>query len=886
MSDTTARNNVQISSAGSNGSGGSTPVQAAPPVPSMLPVSEASRSTGRAAGQKAPMTMESLQSVRTRKQAVGRLAPTGVVAEQPSATNPNSSQLQIQLQLKAQEIEIAHLKKVLEKVSDTCTKPEDLPVQPTQQWMVDRIEKTESANRALLQKTDRLEAMALKREEDKKAVDTILETVPDIKRSIDSLYTWKKTQEAKSMVLRQDGVTLEKAMTTLQGEVANIDSQLTKRIDEQQKTLGSLSSGLNITLEFQKDVKKRDIFHKFDALSEKVTGIEKNESHTYEKTSSIGRDLDQLRVELDKYIGPFKEEHRSTGATLVEQLRSITLEQTKLPRVTEQTSNFKDDAAQLSSEHKKLQVSHKALCDDMSALKSKIEVVEKGTKETTRKHIQLAKDMESLHDHVSKMNISSADTQAPMLTNGSEGARLEQIQTELAEMAQNIATLGEDLGATELTTHDHANAIRTLQEDVPALFKDKLDPFKQAVEQRLETLDRKLEVQSGEVEKLNWLAKAQQAQLGTASRDLHDLKEGNKRLQSTIIQRMATQDAAVLEVTQQLGLKADVITTDNKMDVIRAALRVLQDQYNNITTDELHQRMVHWFVSTYPTAQNLLQDISSLQQDVQRLVQSGNQLQQARANHTSFDARTALAKNEEFGSKLDQQGKQIEKFQSAIAETETLRLGQEEQAKQIESVQAALSGLQSSMHSLNTNSPFAKAEAINVLKTAVDDLGVRVDQGFADAQQARIDTNNELRTSAGNQNDQRVKAEQQIRKSNIDLSNELNAVQESMDTLEKGFANHVAFSKGALGQLREDINTLQENYIEPNKDLFETYSFILVSVAQLQFIVEAMNQKLPGALEFTFKYDLNALALPPPQVEGQKTQNGSASSSGKGKSKQ
>lgn len=824
MSDTgtTVRNEVQISSAGSNGSGASTPVQAAPAVPSMLPISEASRNTGRplqqprAAGQKEPMTMESLQSVRTRKQAVGRFAtPTGVVvAERPSATNQSSSQLQVQLQLKAQQIEIAHLKKVLEKVSDKSTKPEALPGQPTQQRItMDRVEKMEKSNRTLSEKTKRLEAMALKRDEDKKAVDTmLLETIPDIKRNIDSLNTWKKTQEARSkcMVLRQE------EMTTLQGEIANIDSQLTKRVDEQQKTLGSLSSGLNMTLELRNDVKKRDIFHKLDALSEKVTDIEQNETHTYEKTSSIGRDLNQLRVELDKYIGPFKEEHRSTGVTIVEQLRSITLEQTKLPlpRVTEQTNNFKDDAAQLSSEHKKLQTSQKALSDDMVALKSKIEEVEKGAKETTQKHIQLTKDMESLH--LSKLNINSADTLAPMLTNGSEGARLEQIQAEMAEMAQNIATLGGDLEATELTTHEHADSIRSLQEDVPALFKEKLDPFKQAVEQRLETLDRKLGVHSGEVERLSGLAKAQQAQLVTATRDLHDLKEGNKRLQST----MATQDAAVLEVTQQLGLKADVITTDNKMDVIRAALRVLQDQYNNITTDELHQRMVHWFVSTYPTAQNLLQDISSLQQDVERIkpLQSGTQL---RVTHTSIDARTALAKNEELGSKLDQQGKQIEKFQSAISKTEALRLGQEEQAKQIESVQAALSGLQSSMHSLNTNSPFAKAEAINALEQAVNDLGVRVD--------------------------------------------------------------HVAFSQGALGQLRGDIDTLKKKYIEPNKDLFDSYSCILVSVAQLQFIVEAMNKKLPGALEFTFKYDLNALALPQPQVEEQETQNGSGSSKEKSK---
>ncbi|CAO2648228.1 Nn.00g074950.m01.CDS01 [Neocucurbitaria sp. VM-36] len=987
VGDTIGRNDFHTSSAGSGGSGASTPVRAAPPVPSMLPVSEGSASTGhlpqqeQAASLKQPRTLASLQRLKTRKTAMGHHAKSiGLVVEQPLAMTITTSQLNVQL--KAHQIEITHLKKALNELSKS-RKDEVLPAPSNQQRTItDRLEKFEKSSlpaelsstqisieqfKALSDRVGGLEAAALKRDKEYQTLakenekgNTMLETIPDIKNDIDSLKSWKTTQsnmpngvQLKDMILQEVKTTLDEAKTALKKENEQTEIHLTKRIDDHQKNLTSLSSGFNMSQRFQRDMEKQNLPDHLDDLSEQVRVIERNESSTYKETKANREDIDQLRLELDKHIGPFKEEHKSTSATIIQQIKSIRNEQAKLLAIAEQMNGFKNEAARLSSEQKELSTSqnalsnradalerisatavssnpaaetNKALIEDINerldkidvkvvesqrlveqvqSLESKVTEVEKSAENTTRTHKQFTKDIESLHGRISKLDVTLAEMQVPKPTNQSGGAQLEPLRTEIGDLKQNIALLAEGLEEAERNIHEHSNDISGLQEDVPALFREKLDPFKRKVEQQLETIYSSLNLHIGEDAGLNQSlrsstqspgndTKALQMQLDGTTRDLQRLQEEIKGLQTSTNQKMTIQDFHIQGVKEKLGSKADNAAMTAQLDIIKAAQQVQQDQYNNITTDELHQRMVHWFVSTYPNAQTLLHQFSGLQQELHRLqpliaqmdwiqsrsqdltmllnnaphlhilLQSSAELNRlpgslAKIDQASTDAKTALIKIDTFSVKMDQQAKQIDSVRMAISKTEKLHWKLEEQAKQIETVQGALSGLESSIHTLNPSSLYARIEAVDDINQAIKDLGGHFDQRFADERQARVNSNNEM-------------------------NDKTKAMAELLEAIRKELTSHTAFSQGALGQLREDFDTVNEKYIEPNKDIFGSFTTMVVIIAQLQAYIESVNEGLKHPITIAWDHDLNALLEPQPQEPD--NQDGSGSSKKKDKSKE
>lgn len=54
----------------------------------------------------------------------------------------------------------------------------------------------------------------------------------------------------------------------------------------------------------------------------------------------------------------------------------------------------------------------------------------------------------------------------------------------------------------------------------------------------------------------------------------------------------------------------------NQVEIIQASYVSLEDRYENISTDAIHQRMVHWFTENYPTAHNMVGLAQSVQQEL------------------------------------------------------------------------------------------------------------------------------------------------------------------------------------------------------------------------------------------------------------------------------
>jgi len=64
---------------------------------------------------------------------------------------------------------------------------------------------------------------------------------------------------------------------------------------------------------------------------------------------------------------------------------------------------------------------------------------------------------------------------------------------------------------------------------------------------------------------------------------------------------------------------SSVTVTQNDLDILRMALRNLESRYENMTTDAIYQKMVHWFAQSYPNAQNSVVLYRQLGQDFAEL---------------------------------------------------------------------------------------------------------------------------------------------------------------------------------------------------------------------------------------------------------------------------
>lgn len=65
------------------------------------------------------------------------------------------------------------------------------------------------------------------------------------------------------------------------------------------------------------------------------------------------------------------------------------------------------------------------------------------------------------------------------------------------------------------------------------------------------------------------------------------------------------------------GQKVEAL--EQRLEMTNRALQSLEDRYANITTDELHQRMVHWITKTYPNAPGFLNEMNHLKQELHKI---------------------------------------------------------------------------------------------------------------------------------------------------------------------------------------------------------------------------------------------------------------------------
>jgi hypothetical protein len=290
------------------------------------------------------------------------------------------------------------------------------------------------------------------------------------------------------------------------------------------------------------------------------------------------------------------------------------------------------------------------------------------------------------------------------------------------------------------------------------------------------------------------------------------------------------QDHEMQGFKNQLAAKQDTVTAEHSLDVIRLGVRNLQDQYNNITTDNLHQHMVHWFLAQYPS--NTADLLLRLQSAEQELNQLKSYWQQVSWIQSYAAALRALAKNGSAISPPIPNGS----FQQQIATNAN------------EAVDAARIAR-------------AKSEAadkrVTECNAEIQTLSAKLEELIAEERSTRA----EFVTKAGAEHSQRVLSEDKIRTSIHQLREETQKDTIIVSTSLASALTRLEQVETASNQLRDEYNTITSTVIEPNNDFLGRLREVFIAVAQLQQATAHLNQKLPRdkLLQLSWTHDLSPL---------------------------
>ncbi|KAF1835215.1 hypothetical protein BDW02DRAFT_296136 [Decorospora gaudefroyi] len=924
---------ARIMSPSSIGSGAGTPTgHAAPPAPSMLPAAISLHLLQRqneATGELLPISMHSLRNLQERKRAIAYHAKATILNDDSAV---HTVPPKLEASIKAHQYDIAHLKKerdeakkerddVTKKLETLSNRLVDLErkdisevvaalLQPLHKRLdaidegnldtvltnlradldklkpalgpSDPLEKTQPILQAsesltlqnqitqlnsLPERINKLEAASSKHADQAEVISGLKDDIGALRSAkelqkigIGTLISWKnglpETMDkvaVKQLVVQEVAARTANAKT-LQRDVKAMETRLSTRITGNEEEVKRLDEQAKTGLDFKATMQKLNIPAQLDRLSDRIKAVEDNESRTYDKasrnqdkvenlektTKSLGNRVDTLRKATDKrveglefdvetYIGRIKAGFLTTKSTVVQRLNKL-------------------------EEHE----------------------------------LSVAQRFDELEKHATSSTLPTPATPGPGFKKVGKpvtplSPKPNDSFTSIAQLDRDVKALQQDLEEmkglleeNENTFHQHANEISCLQKSVPQLFTENFDPFKLKIQEELSTVNSKLEADRSRLEApiqpQSSFGVAEQAQLQSTVQTLDTLKADVGQLQASLNAETAVRG-------QELLSKADKNDMNQQMDQLKFAINDFASRFNNITTDELHQQMVRWFVQMYPSNSMVLKQCERLQQEVDRLKSFEDQASWVRAHsHILSTLFKLVPQLQELANKAPElqtlvnkvSPSALEKIDQACSEAKTAATKaddacgkMDEHAKTVESLRVALTGLQQSFRNLNSDtSPFAKTEALSNVEETMKTLKSTI---------------NELRTTFGEAHETRVKVEGQM-KSSIRGFEQVRAALEPRVNNLAGRIDEIQASSSQIQQDFDKMNTL----VESNREFFGLIGKLLLVGAQLQQVVENLNQNLPkGPMKLDWVEYLPTLSLPNTNTNT----NEKSSGKGKGKSK-
>lgn len=686
-----------------------------------------------------------------------------------------------------------------------------------------------------------------------------------LRTDVDSLSTLKEDVNAlreQRQAMRGDAVKVM-IQTAIQPEIKKMD---TFRI-ENEKLFQEMHMTVQTNKKLCDDLDKRNLPAELQGLHTKIDQVESNESKMYNKVTTLQGDVRDLRKDksdiyqdIKEYIGPIHEAYSNTSKTILQRaeyledgLRSTRKEQDHLSSEHEKLSSKTDKHLVDSVAFKELQdvvCSHgedtEKLVQDVSQMKLLINEL--------KPHMGLANEHKKLVERVRKLQAALKPTATSEQIASDNVVDLAPISSMVASIQQElrsledhirgdtgldtiINSLQEDVEKMEVDMHTYKNDLDVLQSSFADLFAKNFDPFKASIEARL-----KLQKESTPPA----LTASQQQLLNNVAQDIITIKQDLSRLQETVDSEMAQRNSAIEQLTTQVALKQDIVSATQANDTIKAAVRNLQNQYDNISTDDLHQKMVHWFVQQYPSnAANLAQQYHNMQHEVGQLRKFSDQINR-------------IPNGPQVLGALAQKGPQlIALVQSPLGSRDTpetrtrtseaLKTTNEAVAKaqkQNENMEKTVGGLQTFMQTLNSNdTPFVRTALLATLEQSIRTL--------------RAD----LTTKISNEHNERVTAQQSIE---IARNRRFQEVENGTNDKIEAISERVESLQTTLGKLRTDFDEVLNDSLTPiNTNFLNRLPSLFIVIAQMQELFESLNLNLPkGPLDFEWYWDLNSLSVP------------------------
>jgi chromosome segregation ATPase len=407
---------------------------------------------------------------------------------------------------------------------------------------------------------------------------------------------------------------------------------------------------------------------------------------------------------------------------------------------------------------------------------------------------KLGEDLASLADRMTEANPTATTSQTshpqpsdPAIQGDSESS-LEADEDSIFELQGAVVEL------QQRVFQEHQITIEVLKEEVPKMLTQIFEPFKSQVNKDREDTNNKLETMGQDIIALHQRPVNAQATVIEGLRQaISSLEQIQQNLRTETSQ--CTQDVSSLK--QQLLGKADANAIDEPMNNFRHSFRVLQDQYNNLTSDELHGKMVNWILQNYPTSTttmqqqyaSLLQEIRGVHemyaplawlpprtQDLVALLENGLQHPQVPA-HASAE-------------RIDQVS---ETANQAMVKARAIETTMNGNSVAIQNLQTALKSVQQSLNNLNS-APFVRASVTEELRKTIDSL-----------------------------------------------VNQINGSQSAVEELQGRFTGLHSSSS----TLRQEHDRLMQDFIDPNRENLAMFGQLLELAGQLQVFAESVYMIYP-----------------------------------------
>ncbi|OAL01850.1 hypothetical protein IQ06DRAFT_376099 [Phaeosphaeriaceae sp. SRC1lsM3a] len=663
-------------------SGGSTPTQAAPVVPNMVVPA---------------MTLASLRSLKQQKEAISKAAT--VQGGQVDSLTPQIQKLEHRLSVQNElivdmsrqittlrlQVDPSAVQAYSETLKSVETRIVELEKQKDLSSRVEQLEKAVKCHTAelatlaglkapieeLKQSTSAIEQdindNKTRLQQDRSEVQALNKDVHTLSRGFKLLDDFKKEQ-AKINIASRVGI--------LSREVEKISDDLEKVIKNEEKTY---------------DI-ARDIEDSNKTLVERVAKCA-TKLDRLEKIQSESRDQEQFSISLEKV--------QAEQSVLSQQQGEITTALGRLEKLQgEQNKRLEQQemVAPVVGEVQKCQSDQAQSFERIAHLEQQLAVTDSGGPTSIVKQLNDKINALTLRTSQIEQQYKADDLRIEKLDDVS--TQLDQIKDRLQDFESKIETVAVPTPQIVITPQAQPQSNTSHISDLELRVTEGMEQIKKLQQA----------VQSSDLERdrdLEEYAKMVRAEIRELS-NRESLEETKNQIQASLVQlqnttadEAALHEREILEIRTQhkqemLEIRNQLAEKDAALNQLRAIFQGLQDQYNNITTDDLHGKMVHWFMETYPsnTAQALQQlavlqhDIRSLQstsrdttwllskiQDLSSLIELGPQLSALAQNAAKLDAaiknaNEAKTKADAVESVVGKNGMNVQVLQDVIRETQ------------------------------------------------------------------------------------------------------------------------------------------------------------------------------------------------------------------------